>query len=143
MHADVDPLIMCAWLGFQRCSARCKVKTPCFGRCGPNVLLLSSSSRKLSDLHHRLIAGASNAGSPPGRRASRHTQTLSLRLYSVILSRILRKCLTQNKAACTKRDRQSRADNQLQPPVYGVPEGFAADPQHPILINQQSVFYGL
>lgn len=48
-----------------------------------------------------------------------------------------------NKAACTKRDRQSRARNQLQPPVYGVPKGFAADPQHLILINQQIVSSGL
>lgn len=72
-----------------------------------------------------------------------HTQTLCLRLYSVFLSRILRKCLTQNKAAWTKRDRQSRARNQLQPPVYGAPKGFAADSQHLILIDQQIVSSGL
>lgn len=70
---------------------------PSFWEVWANLLLLSSSSRKLSDLHHRLIAGASNAGSPSGRRASRHTQTLCLRLYSVFLSRILRKCLTQTR----------------------------------------------
>lgn len=71
------------------------------------------------------------------------TQTLCLGLYSLFLSRILRKCLTQNKAACIKRGRQSRALNQLQPPVHGVSKGFAADPQYLIINDQQIVSTGL
>lgn len=85
------------------------------------------------------MQGLLRAGEPPDT----HTQTLCLRLYSVFLSRILRKCLTQNKAAWKKRDRQSRARNRLQPPVYGVPKGIAADAQHLILIDQQIVSSGL
>lgn len=140
MHVGVDPLICvrCSFenTGFKELAQDAMFQNSFFWLVQADLLLSSFASRKLSDLHNRLIAGASNAGSPPARRVSRHTQTLASGFTQTSFRELYENAQPNTREPVQKETPRAAHVISLRPPVYGILEGFGANPQHLTLINQ-------
>lgn len=125
-------------------------KTPCSGLVWADLLLSPSSSRKLSDLHHRLNCWSFQCRVSSGP-ASLQTHTYTHPHTHRPLPHALLNHLFVNSTrmpspiqGSLRKKKTLRAAHAiiLRPPVYGILEGFGANPNQSIKRVSPTSYWG-